>query len=348
MVKAAGSQEYPFRVGPGLLESVLPEFIRERKFASAAIVTNHTLVGLYGESLTGRIGASFLIDVPDGEQYKTLATVQTIYDQLLENNASRSTPVIALGGGVIGDMAGFAAATFMRGVPIIQVPTTLLAMVDASVGSKVGVDLPQGKNLIGAFKDPLAIFADTATLDTLPPVEFACGLAEVVKAGLIGDPALLDDLEARGPQPIDEVIRRAVAVKIDIVRRDPFETGERALLNLGHTFAHALEVTSGYALRHGEAVSVGLAAATRLSVRHRLCDPALVERVERLLSGLSLPIRYHRPGPEAIWNVMQHDKKWSNNEARFILIKAAGQPVSVTGVARSDVLAVLESLAEGS
>lgn len=340
----AENTTYPMTVGSGLLREALPAFLAGRGFTRAAVVTNTTLAPLYGEALAARLPGGFLISVPDGEQFKTPDTVRTIYDGLLEHKADRSTPVVALGGGVVGDMAGFAAASFMRGLPLVQAPTTLLAMVDSSIGGKVGVDLPQGKNLVGAFKDPLAIFADTQALDTLPPVEFACGMAEVVKAGLVADPGLLDHLEAHGPQPIDQLIQQAAAVKIGIVEEDRLEQNVRAYLNLGHTFGHALETVSGYAWKHGEAVALGLAAAARLSEALGLAGSGLSERAERLLLSLNLPVRYRDYAPEDICDAMQTDKKRRDGSIRFVLLKAAGAPVLREDVSREAVIDVLRSL----
>ncbi|MCC6905718.1 MAG: 3-dehydroquinate synthase, partial [Anaerolineae bacterium] len=215
-VRGAEDIEYSIWIGPGLLESALPAFVAERGATNIAIVTNVDLAPLYGEPLAARIPGSYVIAVPEGEQHKRLETVGMVYDGLLEHHADRSTLLVALGGGVIGDLAGFAAATYMRGLPLIQAPTSLLAMVDSSVGAKTGVDLPQGKNLVGVFKDPIAVFADTSALKTLPDAEFRCGLAETIKAGMIADPDLFEQLAESGPEPIEDAIRRAVKVKIDV------------------------------------------------------------------------------------------------------------------------------------
>jgi 3-dehydroquinate synthase len=335
---------YPVVIRPGALEETLPDLARERGFRRAAVITNDTLATLYGEALVARLDGAFLVAVPDGEQHKTLDTVRTIYDRLLDAGGDRSTPVIALGGGVIGDMAGFVAATFMRGVPLIQAPTSLLAMVDASIGGKVGVDLPQGKNLVGAFKDPLAVIADIAALDTLPDIEFRCGLAEIVKAGLIGDPPLFAHLSEIGPTQVELLIARAVRVKKAIVEQDRLESGARAYLNLGHTFGHALEHVSGYAWKHGEAVALGLAAAARLSARRGLIDAELVDFIERALIDLGLPARFSEYDPAAIWDTMSHDKKWRDGQARFVLLKGVGAPVIVADVTRDEVIATLEEV----
>src|SRR5574341_1611924 len=326
-VQTGDSTAYPVLIGPDLLFDALPRFVTERAFSSAAVITNETLAPSYGNALAGRLPGGFVISVPDGEVHKTLHTVQSMYDGLLAHGADRSALVVALGGGVIGDMAGFAAATFMRGLPLIQAPSSLLAMVDASIGGKVGVDLPQGKNLVGAFKNPLAVVSDTSVLATLPDVEFRCGLAEVIKAALIADPDLLDHLLSEGPTPIEHVIERAARVKIDIVQKDPLETGIRAVLNLGHTFGHALEQVSGYNWRHGEAVALGLVAAARLSEALDICSPEVPSMVEQVLRHVGLPVRYRGYEPSALIDAMRYDKKWHGGNARFILLRAPGDPV---------------------
>jgi len=337
-------REYPVLVGPGALESALPEFVRRGGFSQVAVVTNTPLAPLYGLALIERLPGARLITLPDGEQYKTLQTLAGLYGELLAIGADRASLLIALGGGVIGDLAGFAAATFMRGIALVQAPTSLLAMVDASIGGKVGVDLPQGKNLAGAFKDPLAVFADTDALRTLPRVEWRCGLAEVVKAALIADPPLLDHLAAHGPEPVETVIARAARVKIDVVNRDRTEQNVRAYLNLGHTFAHAIEQASAYAWRHGEAVAVGLVGAGLLSERLGMAAPGLAARIEQVLAGLELPTRYTDLDPEALWAAMAHDKKWRAGVATFVLLDGIGRPRVTRDVPRADVMAVLEAL----
>jgi 3-dehydroquinate synthase len=336
---------YPVIICPGALEDALPAFVSERRFSRVAVITNDTVAPLYGQALADRLSA-FLISVPDGEAYKTLDTVRELYGKLLDGGADRSSLVIGLGGGVIGDMAGFVAASFMRGIAFVQAPTSLLAMVDSSLGGKVGVDLPQGKNLVGAFKDPLAVFADTDTLRTLPEVELRCGLAETLKAGLIADPPLVDHLLAHGADPVEMAIRRAVQVKKVAVEQDRLENGVRAYLNLGHTFGHAVEQVSGYAWKHGQAVGLGMVAAARLSEWRELCPPGLAATVEQAVSVLGLPVRYNGLDPDALWDAMQHDKKWRNGAPRFVLLADMGDPVIEPDVPRADVIAVLESLWE--
>jgi shikimate kinase/3-dehydroquinate synthase len=338
-VKGAEAR-YPAYVGAGLLESTLPEFVAAQNPGSVAVVSDETVAGLYGEALAGRLGGALIV-LPVGEQHKTLESVRAIYDHLLEAGADRSTLVVALGGGVIGDMAGFAAASFMRGVRLIQAPTTLLAMVDSSIGGKTGVDLPQGKNLVGAFKDPLAVFADSSTLDTLPADEFSNGMAEVLKAGLLDDDSLL---AYTADDPREGMIERAIRVKARVVEADRLESGVRAHLNLGHTFGHALEQTSGYSYKHGQAVSIGLVAAVRLSARLGLCADSLIGLTEDALARWDLPIRFRGYSPEAIWEAMRHDKKWRGGTARFVLIEGIGHPTIRDDVAKADALAVLAEI----
>lgn len=336
--------EYPVIVGPGVLSAALPDLVARGRFSRVAIVTNTRLAPLYGLALADRLPGACLITLPDGEQYKTMDSLARLYGELLAAGVDRSGLVIALGGGVIGDLAGFAAATFMRGVALIQAPTSLLAMVDASIGGKVGVDLPQGKNLAGAFKDPLAVFADTDTLATLPPVERRCGLAEVVKSALIADPALLEELSADPLPPDDTIITRTARVKIALVNQDRTEQGVRAFLNLGHTFAHAIEQVSGYAWKHGEAVAVGLVGAARLSERLGLVAPGLSAQVESVLRRLELPTRYEALDPGDLWAAMSRDKKWRGGTATFVLLEGVGRPRVERNVSAGDALAVLEEL----
>lgn len=285
-----------------------------------------------------------VIEMPDGEAHKTLATVAGLYDAFVAAGLDRRSPVIGLGGGVVGDVAGFAAASYLRGVPFVQAPTSLLAMVDASVGGKTGVDLPQGKNLVGAFKQPALVAMDPETLKTLPSDEFRSGLAEVVKHGMIGDPGLFETMEGRGVLALSGLVARAVRVKVAVVQEDPFEQGRRAALNLGHTFGHAFETLSGYRLRHGEAVSIGLAAATRLAARLELCQPALVTRVEGLLDRLDLPIRADGFAPEQVLAAMGTDKKRIGRRLRFVLPRAIGDVNLFDDVPDEHVLAVLAKL----
>jgi shikimate kinase/3-dehydroquinate synthase len=342
--------EYQVRLGWGLLAQTGRLLRGEGLEGRVVLVTDHTVGDLYAEAVRqSLVAAGFEIAlclVADGEAHKTLDTVRVLYDGFIGAGLDRHGAVLALGGGVVGDMAGFAAATYLRGVRLVQLPTTLLAMVDSSVGGKVAVDHPQGKNLIGAFKQPWLVIADPETLDTLPAAELANGLAETVKAGLIGDPALFQQIQDHGPAPLAWLIKRAVRVKAGIVEGDPYERGRRAVLNLGHTFGHALELLSDYTLAHGAAVSVGLAAAVRLSARLGLCDRAVVSDVEGVLARLGLATTYRDGAPIDVWRAMATDKKRRGGRLHFVLLRAVGDAFVTDQVEQGDVLAVLETLRE--
>jgi 3-dehydroquinate synthase len=274
-----------------------------------------------------------------------------IYEKLLASGLDRQGTIVALGGGVVGDVAGFAAATYMRGVDLVQCPTSLLAMVDASIGGKTGVDLPQGKNLVGAFKQPRIVLADVGVLGTLPRAEFAAGMAEVVKAGLIGDPMLWEALENGRwdgefweQEDMQSLVVQAVRVKRDVVEEDPFERGRRAVLNLGHTFGHAIEQVSNYEIRHGEAVAIGLVAAARLSASLGHCSPTLGERIEALLARLKLPTRIAGLEAEALLVAMSSDKKKAGGRLRFVLLRGVGDVFISGDVPDAAVLSTLEGM----
>lgn len=346
---------YDILVGEGVLadagDFVARAALDEGRPGLCAVVTHPKIGAAHGPSLASSLTlAGFtarVIEIPEGEAHKTLETVSGLYERLVEAELDRRSPLIALGGGVVGDVAGFAAATYLRGVPFVQIPTSLLAMVDASVGGKTGVDLPQGKNLVGAFKQPALVLIDPAVLSTLPSAEFRSGLAEVVKHGIIGAPKLFEALEGEqdaAPPDLAQLIADAVRVKVAVVEEDPFERGRRAVLNLGHTFGHAIEIVSGYRVRHGEGVALGLAAATRLAARKGLCDPTLVARVERLLERLELPTRLDGLPAEQIVSAMATDKKRAGSRLRFVLPRALGDVGVIEDVAREDVLAVLKEL----
>ena len=290
-----------------------------------------------------------------GEQTKSLAAAAELYDRLVAMPADRQTIVVAVGGGVIGDLAGFVAATYARGLAFVQVPTTLLAQVDSSVGGKVGINHPQAKNLIGAFHQPLGVFIDTTALNTLPERDYRSGLAEVVKYGVILDAAFFDDLEthaaeliSRAPEVMRHVVARCCRLKADVVERDEFErTGLRACLNYGHTFAHALEALAGYGeLLHGEAVSIGMICASRLAERLGRIDHTTTLRQQSLLESLGLPTRL--PGSmkldsPALLDRMRLDKKGIAGQLRFVLPDRLGHVELVEGVPESAVLAVLDA-----
>jgi 3-dehydroquinate synthase len=348
---ALGARSYPVWIGAGLLDDAARwrAAIRGRH---VLIVSNTTVAPLYLQrvldQLAGFTTAQVLLD--DGENHKTFANVARILDALATLGATRDACVIALGGGVIGDMAGFAAACWMRGIDFIQMPTTLLAMVDSSVGGKTGVNLPAGKNLVGAFHQPRAVLADIDTLTTLPAREYNAGTAEIVKGAAIGDLAFFewlethaDSLVAREPATLIEAIARKCRYKAGVVARDETEQGERALLNLGHTFGHALETAGHYkTFLHGEAVGIGMLLAARLSTRLGMADAADGERLQHLLERLGLPVAMPADrDPQRLLALMRLDKKNSAGSLRLILWRGIGQAEIVDGVEADDVLAVL-------
>jgi 3-dehydroquinate synthase len=301
------------------------------------VVTNTTVAPLYLGRLRGLLegqGVQVIpVVLPDGEQHKNWETLNLIFDALLRGRCDRSTPLIALGGGVVGDLAGFAAASFMRGVPFIQAPTTLLAQVDSSVGGKTGINHPLGKNMIGAFWQPVAVIADTATLDTLPERELSAGLAEVVKYGLIRDlpffewlEANMERLMARDPEALAWAIRRSCENKAEVVAADEREAGLRALLNLGHTFGHAIENALGYgSWLHGEAVAAGTMLAAGLSHAMGLIGEAEVARVGALLRRARLPVAAPDLGPDRYLELMGLDKKSQGGRLRLVLLRRLGE-----------------------
>ncbi len=304
-VNLPGGGGYTIGIGPGILDQ-LGEQLGERGLTSRiAVVTDLNVAKLYAHQVvTALENAGFkpiVCKVPPGEASKNLEQLSLLYNSFLEGGLDRRSGVIALGGGVIGDLAGYAAATYMRGVALVQCPTTLLAMVDSSVGGKTGVDLPQGKNLVGAFKQPVLVAADTQTLASLPEREIRMGMAELIKHAVIDDPELFEALEsADRPSSLSPaLVARSANVKVRVVEADPFESGLREVLNLGHTVGHALEKCSGYALGHGEAVAIGLVAAARISEKMGMCSSDEPDRLESLLSRTGLPIRHGEDPAEA-------------------------------------------------
>jgi 3-dehydroquinate synthase len=331
-------RSYPIHIGQSLLaqaELILPHLKRKQ----VAVVTNTTVGPLYLERLCEplrREGVSIVsIVLPDGEQYKNAETLGKIYDALLENRCERGTTLIALGGGVIGDITGYAAASFLRGVPFIQVPTTLLAQVDSSVGGKTGINHPLGKNMIGAFWQPKLVLADTQTLTTLPDRELSAGLAEVIKYGLIRDPEFLLWLEqnmprliARDADALAYAIRRSCENKAAVVAADERESGERALLNLGHTFGHAIEAGMGYGVwLHGEAVAAGTMLAADLSHRLGWLSNADVARIETIHRAANLPTVAPSLGVGTYLDLMGLDKKVADGKIRLILLQSIGNAI---------------------
>ena len=329
-------RSYPIVIGAKLLSEpglILPHLAQKQ----VAIVTNTTVAPLYLELLSHGLGQHGVrvipIILPDGEQHKNWETLNLIFDALLRNRCERKTTLIALGGGVIGDLTGFAAATYLRGVPFIQVPTTLLAQVDSSVGGKTGINHPLGKNMIGAFYQPKLVLADTTTLDTLPDRELAAGMAEVIKYGLIRDPEFFDWLEknmekllARDHGALSYAIKRSCENKAAVVAADEHETGQRALLNLGHTFGHAIETGMGYGnWLHGEAVAAGTVLAADLSRRMGLIDADTVLRIRTLFAKARLPTTAPDLGSENYLRMMGLDKKVEGGKIRFILLRRIGE-----------------------
>jgi len=331
-----GKRSYPVYIDRGLLarpDLLLPAL----ELRKVAIVTNTTVAPLYLGALTAALRDAAVEAVPiiidDGEDHKNWQTLNSIFDFLLAHRCERKTTIIALGGGVIGDLAGFAAATYQRGVPLIQMPTTLLAQVDSSVGGKTAINHPRGKNMVGAFHQPRLVVADIATLDTLPQRELSAGLAEVIKYGLIMDApfiawleANMEKLRARDAEALAYAIGRSCENKARIVEADEREAGQRALLNLGHTFGHAIEAGLGFGTwLHGEAVAAGTMLALRLSERMGLLNAAEVGRVALLMSRAGLPTEAPDLGETRYLELMGHDKKVEDGKLRLVLLKGIGQ-----------------------
>jgi 3-dehydroquinate synthase len=354
-VRAPGA-DYSIILGRGLLERLGALSTRAGLGRRVVVATDENVAALYGERVLAALGgAGFepaVAVMPAGEPAKHWGSVSLFVDAFVRAALGRDGWVAALGGGVVGDTAGFAASIYMRGVPCVQVPTTLLAMADSSVGGKVGVDHPSGKNLLGAFKQPHMVVADLDTLDTLPPVQVGCGMAEVIKAGIIGDPDLFDLVERATPQDFDfeAALPRAITVKRDIVEADPYEAGSRMLLNMGHTFGHALETCTGYARLHGIAVGQGLVLASRLARRLSMCDSGVEERTRAVLDRWQLPGRWGAPDltgdddAHRVYAAMLGDKKRRDGHLRLVLPEAVGSVRVVEDVAREDILAVLREL----
>lgn len=335
---ALAKRSYPIHIGRGLLTDaslILPHIKRKH----VAIVTNTTVAPLYLAQLSDTLQAAGVqvipIILPDGEAYKNSDTLNRIYDALLQNRCERSTTLIALGGGVIGDLTGYAAATFLRGVPFIQIPTTLLSQVDSSVGGKTGINHPLGKNMIGAFYQPQVVLADIDTLQTLPPREYSAGVAEVIKYGLIRDAQFFDWLECHMAKlmqldeaVLSEAIYRSCQNKADVVAKDEHEQGERALLNLGHTFGHAIENAMGYGVwLHGEAVAAGTMMAADLSQRMDWLSANDVIRIKNSLLAAKLPLVPPKLGAAKYLDLMGLDKKVENGKIRLVLQQGIGSAV---------------------
>jgi len=333
---ATPGNRYDILIGGGLLGAAaswdgLPTS------AQAVIVSNPTVDAIYGDALEATLCARHRqvtrVLLPDGEAHKTWSSLNLVFDHLLELGCDRKTVLYALGGGVVGDMTGFAAATYMRGVPFVQVPTTLLAQVDSSVGGKTAINHPLGKNMIGAFYQPARVICDLDTLRTLPPRELSAGLAEVIKYGPIADMAFLDWIEAnlaallaRDRDALAHAVQRSCEIKAWVVGQDERESGLRAILNFGHTFGHAIEAGLGYGRwLHGEAVGCGMVLAAELSAELGLVPREFAQRLSSLIEGAGLPIRAPRMPPERWLELMRVDKKAEAGQIRFVLIEAPGR-----------------------
>ena len=351
-----GDRAYPIHIGEGLLaraELFLPHLPQRR----ISVVTNTTVASLYLKKFSAMLRGAGVeivpVVLPDGEEHKNWQTLNSIFDALLSNRCERKSTIIALGGGVVGDLAGFAAASYQRGVPLIQVPTTLLAQVDSSVGGKTAINHPMGKNMIGAFYQPRMVLADTAMLDTLPTREFAAGLAEVIKYGLIMDlpflgwlEANMDNLNRREPAALAHAVTRSCENKAAVVAADERESGERALLNLGHTFGHAIEAGLGFGTwLHGEAVAAGTVLAARLSERVGLLTASDVQRIARLFVRAGLPVEAPSLGQDRYLELMGHDKKIENGRLRLVLLKSLGKAFMTSDFDLRDLREVLGGVA---
>ncbi len=330
------TEQYDIHIGQGVLGQLGPQLAELLPGRKVFLLSHPNLFELYGPAVTNTLQASgFGVDmypIPDGEVSKTLETASDVFTWLTQHGADRQSVLCAFGGGVVGDISGFVAATYMRGIPFVQIPTTLLAMVDSSIGGKTGVNHELGKNLIGAFYPPRAVYTDITLLRSLPEREYLCGLSEIVKAGAIDDVELFtfieDQVEAirqRDEQVLTTLIERAIAVKVRVVQEDPTERGVRAILNFGHTIGHALEAVTAYEqYSHGEAVAIGMALVARLSAALDYCSEAVCKRLYNVLEALGLPVAYMGIDPEHLLEVMAHDKKAINGVVRFILLEEIG------------------------
>ncbi|MFN3201587.1 MAG: 3-dehydroquinate synthase [Bradymonadia bacterium] len=330
---------YPIHFRQGALTELAGRISALTRSDRVCIITDTRVAGLHTEDLAfavRQMGPEVqVVTCAEGEQHKNAETVQQLYGDLLRFGVDRGTPVVALGGGVVGDLAGFVAATLLRGMPLVQVPTTVLSQVDSSVGGKTGYNHPLGKNLIGAFYRPSFVFIDTDYLSTLEPRQVKSGLAEVIKHAVIADPSALDDIEALAlslragdPDALGRVIRPSVKIKAEVVRTDELEGGRRAILNFGHTLGHAIEASAGYgALTHGEAVALGMVFATRLSEHLKLLEGGFAERLERVLRACDLPVNWRQWIQSPVLEKIRLDKKRRGTSLRMVLLTAPGQPL---------------------
>ncbi len=330
-----GERSYEFRVGAGILSRAGTWLKSAGFYGRAVVITDNTVKKIYADILRRSLEQSrfnvVVIDVPAGEESKSLETAGRLYEELAEVRAERATPILALGGGVIGDLAGFVAATYMRGVPLVQVPTTLLAQVDSSIGGKTAVDCGGLKNMIGVFYQPKLVIADIDTLGTLPAVELTSGLAEVIKSAAVTDREFFVYLEKNiskaaslQPEVVQNIVLRTAGIKAEIVAADEREGGLREVLNFGHTFGHAVESVSGFSLKHGQAVAIGMMAAAGISRSLGILAGSEADRLEKVIEAAGLPTRMPDLDRSKVLKAMMHDKKVRRDRVRFVLLNAIG------------------------
>ncbi|AHB13175.1 3-dehydroquinate synthase [Dehalococcoides mccartyi] len=348
-------REYKILIGSDLLSETASLLKDAVPCDRVIVITNIDINRLYGKKLKKHLEAngieSLFLELPEGEIHKSLDMAARIYPQLINHFAERNTPILALGGGVIGDLSGFVAATYQRGVPLIHLPTSLLSQVDSSIGGKVAVNHGGIKNIVGSFYQPKLVISDISCLKTLPEKEFACGMAEIIKSAAIGSSELFKKLETntqaikdRSPEIMEDIISQTAAIKAGIVCQDETDRGIRNILNFGHTLGHALESTSSFSQSHGAAVAIGICFASRLSVKLGLCENETVLRLEKLLTDFGLPTKPQDIDPEKIIDAMHHDKKVSDGRIRFILLKRPGEPLIAENILREDVISILEEM----
>jgi len=356
IVVRLGSRSYPIVIGRGVLAELASRLSFARRGSRVAVVTSERLADRYGARIVRHLEdagfAAWLASIPDGEEHKNLSTASRLYDLCAERRMERQSPIVAVGGGTVGDIAGFVAATYMRGVPFVQVPTSLIAQVDASVGGKVAVDHPKGKNLIGAFYQPRLVLADIAALATLPDREFRAGIAEVLRYAVIASPSLFETLERRMPEVLarderllTEIVAASCAIKARIVEEDEDESGVRATLNYGHTFGHAIEAVTGYRdFLHGEAVALGELCAAELSRARGLVDGSFCDRQRAILTSAGLPTALPAHiDPRDVAGAMWHDKKVDGGRIRFILPTRIGNVVIRDDFAEDEIVRSIEA-----
>ena len=350
-----GERSYDILLGSGLLDRMGELLSQVLQPSRIILVTHPSLFRLYGDKVLAGLKkqgwATDIIEVPEGETSKSLQQADIIYDRLLDFNCDRKSVLIALGGGVIGDLTGFVAATYQRGIPFVQVPTTLLSQVDSSVGGKTAVNHPKGKNMIGAFYQPRMVIADLDTLQTLPQNEFRAGLAEVIKYGVISDASLFDYLENNADKILQldheclaHIIKTSCSIKAEVVEKDERESHYRMILNFGHTLGHTIEALTGYSqFIHGEAVAIGMVQAAKLSQQLEKCQDEVPKRLRKLIKKCGLPSQWPDLDSQAVIECLYHDKKTMNHKIKFILVKELGSVEIVEDMPEADILKMLQS-----